>query len=53
MDIINDGSNLLKTVPEVIYNEALSQLKQMRAKHPTYRDDQLLMSLLCWYMEFM
>lgn len=45
-----DGSKLFKEVAEEVYAAAMRDLRAMREAFPSYRDDQLLMRLLCLRM---
>ena len=42
-----DESRLFKNVPEPVYDYIYKALVAMRVLHPSYRDDQLLMKMLC------
>lgn len=42
-----DNSKLFERVDESTYEKAEKMLDFMRRMHPSYRDDQLLMRLLC------
>ncbi len=44
---MKDESKLFKDVPDEVYEAHFESLRAMRRKHPEYRDDQLLMRLLC------
>ncbi len=49
MEILTkDRSRLFDDVDENIYDEAYKRLLVMRKANPAYRDDQLLMRLLCY-----
>ena len=42
-----DGTRLFKNVPDELYKKMFKHLLRMRVMHPSYRDDQLLMFMLC------
>ena len=42
-----DQSKLFENVSEDVYQKTFRILEVMRSAHPGYRDDQLLMKLLC------
>ena len=44
---IKDQSKLFQDVSERTYVEVFNALQLMRASHPSYRDDQLLIKMLC------
>lgn len=44
---MKDRSKLFEHVPEKVYEENYRLLTALRAVYPVYRDDQLLMRILC------
>lgn len=43
----SDKSKLFEGVPEAVYDRIYVKLMAMREAHPSYRDDQLLIRLMC------
>lgn len=43
---VSELPRLLRSIPQVIHDVQIAQLKEMRQLHPAYRDDQLL--ILLW-----
>lgn len=44
---MKDQTKLFESISDENYKKQFERLQEMRAKHPGYRDDQLLMWLLC------
>ena len=44
---MKDQSRLFTDTSEVVYEAYYKQLQEMRKQWPAYRDDQLLMKMLC------
>ena len=44
---MKDQSKLFQNIPDKVYEDNYHLLRHMRKHYPGYRDDQLLMKLLC------